>query len=229
MESLVPEISLVIPTFRGEGTLPALVEEIVTVLSKRSFEIILVDDGSGEDTRDVLQRICETHDRCRSIILEHNRGQQQATLTGLRECRGGLVVTLDDDGAHDPSEIPGLLEMLDRGYDLVFGVPRDGSPGGVKPGSFLRDWLFYRLLGAPRGVRVSSFRVFRKELLLQALSEPLPGFIYLSALLLRQRPLSGSREVVFRRGGPSRYGFGSRLKLFLQLFYFYGVRRPFRG
>ncbi len=226
---MTPEISLVIPTYRGEAGLPSLLAEIDTALGDFTYEVVVVDDGSGGETSGFLERLCRDVRRCRVVTLEKNRGQQAATLEGLRACGGAVLVTLDDDGAHDPADIPGLVALLDRGFDLVFGVSRGRGGPGITPGSYLRDRLFYRLLGAPRGVRVSSFRVLKRELLHQALSDPLPGFIYLSALLLRQRPRSGCVELFFRRGGPSRYGFGSRLKLFLKLFYFYGIRRPFRG
>jgi len=229
MEPLVPDISLVIPTYRGEARLAPLLEEIALVLAGYAYELILVDDGSGGDTAAELERMCRRYRRHRVVVLEKNRGQQEATLAGLEGCDGTILVTLDDDGAHDPADIPKLLTVLDQGFDLVFGVPLGRGGGGIRPGSRFRDRLFYRLLGAPRGVRVSSFRAFRRALLQQALREPLPGFIYLSALLLRQQPPSGSLEVFYRRGGPSRYGFRARLVLFLKLFYFYGIRRPFRG
>lgn len=223
------EISLVVPTFRGETYLPGLLEEIRIALGNRTYEVILVDDGGGAESRRRLEEIASQRGEVRLVSYPDNRGQQAATTEGLKRCRGNILVTLDDDGQQNPGDLPALITLLQEGRDLVYGVPvrGGGQPIRRRIGSAARDWLFTRLLGAPRGLRISSFRIFTRDLWGRASAGSWPSFIYLSALLLEQRPDCCHREVVFRDNRSSRYRLVALLRLYGRLFYHYGGRRMF--
>jgi glycosyltransferase involved in cell wall biosynthesis len=177
-------LSVVVPTYRSAGHFDLFFRQLVAGLRelKRACEIVVVDDGSDDGTRDLLLGLVRRakasqskgHEQAsgkfpvglRLILLERNAGQQQASLCGIIHARGDAIATMDDDLQHPPGQIARLLEKLDEGFDLVYGVPAGRSPGAVrKLGSLLRDLLFLLLFGKRAfGRRPTSFRVFRSEL-----------------------------------------------------------------
>src|SRR5688500_10521109 len=97
-------LSFVIPVYRSEAYLAATVTELVSVFEPRSaFEVILVNDASPDGVQRVIDRLCASDPRVRSLTLGANVGQHRATLRGLAEARGDIVITLDDDGQNPPS------------------------------------------------------------------------------------------------------------------------------
>jgi undecaprenyl-phosphate 4-deoxy-4-formamido-L-arabinose transferase len=120
-------ISLVIPVFNEEKNLIPLMERIRPVMSalNRSWEIILVDDGSRDRSLEILKGFT-IHPEVRVVELTRNYGQHAAILSGFSIVRGGIVVTLDADLQNPPEEIPRLIESMEKGgYDVV-GTIRKG-------------------------------------------------------------------------------------------------------
>lgn len=115
---------MVVPCYRSTGSLPLLVERLLPVLADQGVEheVILVVDGSPDDTWDVAARLAETHAPVRALRLSRNYGQHNALLAGLREVRHDITVTMDDDLQHPPEEIPQLLAALSPSINLVYGV-----------------------------------------------------------------------------------------------------------
>jgi len=124
-----PQLSVVAPAYNEAANLPDLVDELTTVLDEfqayRPFEIVIVDDGSTDDTERVLGTLAETVDPVRSITLARNFGQSAALAAGIEHVRGEVVVTIDADGQNDPADIPRLLGVLEDGYDCVSGNRAD--------------------------------------------------------------------------------------------------------
>lgn len=118
-------ISVVIPVFCGAGTIIELVSRLEVVLSRetREFEVILVNDGSPDNSWAIIEDLCSKYPWVRGINLMRNYGQHNATLCGVRAARFEIIVTLDDDLQHPPEEIPALLSCLADGADVVYGVP----------------------------------------------------------------------------------------------------------
>lgn len=118
-----PRISVVCPLLNEEGNVASVVEAVRRALaSEGSWELVLVDDGSEDDTALLARRAAARDPRVRLVRLARNYGQATATQAGFDHVRGRVVVTMDGDLQNDPADIPRLVETLERGgYDLVSG------------------------------------------------------------------------------------------------------------
>lgn len=118
-------LSVVIPLFNEQDTVPQLYQRLVAVLEEcgRSWEIVLVDDGSRDATFAAIDRICQRDSRVRAFRFSRNFGHHVAITAGLDQARGEYVVLMDGDLQHRPEEIPRFIQTLeDGGYDVVAGV-----------------------------------------------------------------------------------------------------------
>jgi len=119
------ELSLVIPVFNEEQNLEELIERCVAVCkaSQKTYEIVLVDDGSSDGSREILTAAAERGvANIVTVLLNRNYGQHPAVLAGLAQSKGEVIVTLDADLQNPPEEIPLLLEKIDEGCDVVGSV-----------------------------------------------------------------------------------------------------------
>ncbi|HEX4962063.1 MAG TPA: glycosyltransferase family 2 protein [Thermoanaerobaculia bacterium] len=119
----LPEISVVVPVFNEEESLPVLAAELQGVLRSlgRPAETIFVDDGSTDGSLEALHGLARADPAVRIVRLRRNLGQSAALAAGFAAARGGIVVTLDADLQNDPADVPKLLERLE-GWDVVCGV-----------------------------------------------------------------------------------------------------------
>ena len=117
------ELSIVIPVFNETENIKPLIIKLNEVLDKtgKNCEIIMIDDGSTDNSFEVMRELCESYKNLRIIRFRRNFGQTSAFSAGFDLARGGIVVTLDADLQNDPADIPKLLEELDKGYDIVSG------------------------------------------------------------------------------------------------------------
>ena len=120
-----PSISVIVPVYNSEGSLPELIERLESTLCAASsrFEVILVNDGSRDRSWDVISQIAQENDWVRGIDLMRNYGQHNALLCGIRMAKNEIIVTVDDDLQNPPEEIPKLLDKLAEGHDVVYGRP----------------------------------------------------------------------------------------------------------
>ena len=121
------ELSVVIPIFEEEQNIQPLYTELKGVLSDlgKTSEIIFVDDGSKDNSFDVLRKIQRDDQDVRLIRFRRNFGQTAALAAGFQHAQGDVIVTMDGDQQNDPRDIPKLLEKIDEGYDLVSGWRHD--------------------------------------------------------------------------------------------------------
>lgn len=117
------ELSIIIPVYNEEESLEPLIQETSSVLKSlgKSYEIILVDDGSTDGTYPILSRLHKNESRLKVLRLKRNFGQTAAFAAGLAYAQGEVIVAMDGDGQNDPKDIPGLINKLDEGFDLVSG------------------------------------------------------------------------------------------------------------
>ncbi|MDQ6972181.1 MAG: glycosyltransferase family 2 protein [Mariprofundaceae bacterium] len=125
-------ISIVVPVYREEENIPLLVDEVATALSGLEYELILVDDGSDDDTFARISEACERDVHVQGVQLRRNFGQTAAMSAGFEAARGEFIVYMDGDLQTDPADIPRLLKRLkDDDLDMVNGWRRDRKDSGL--------------------------------------------------------------------------------------------------
>lgn len=160
-------LSVVIPVFYGEKTLPKLVERLRATLTLISgeYEIILVNDGSTDESWSVISSLAEKNNEVRGINLMRNYGQHNALLAGIRSAKYEITVTIDDDLQHDPACIPILLAKMDEGFDVVYGAPLAERHGLFRDVvSVLTKATLATVMNASSARHVSAFRVFYTQI-----------------------------------------------------------------
>jgi len=159
-------LSVVVPVYNSEESLPILMERLASLLPTLAgrFEVILVNDASHDRSGAVIDRACSEFDWVVGIHLMRNFGQHNALLAGIRKARFDTIVTMDDDLQHPPEEIPRLLDELARGFDVVYGFPRQESHGLWRHlASRITKLTLRAAMGVETATGVSSFRVFRSQ------------------------------------------------------------------
>jgi dolichol-phosphate mannosyltransferase len=138
-------VSVVIPAFNEEGNVERLTKELVEILQEyRDYEILFVDDGSRDNTLEILKGLHTKNSRIRYISLARNFGHQNALKAGIDHASGDCVITMDADLQHPPELVPQLIEKWLEGYEVVYTI-RKNDPGL----SFLKrktSGMFYRLM-----------------------------------------------------------------------------------
>jgi len=160
-------LSIVIPVYNSSEILPELVSQLSEFLPRiaADFEIILVNDGSRDDSWEVIKRLARDYPAVRGFTMMRNYGQHNALLLGIRVARCELIVTMDDDLQHPPEEIPRLLTKFEEGYDVVYGTPQKEEHGFLRTlASQMTKIALQRSMGADTARKISAFRVFPREL-----------------------------------------------------------------
>lgn len=159
-------VSVVIPVYRGEASISEVVTRCRQTLSSITdiYEIVLVDDGSPDQSWSVIEELCEAFPEVRGIALERNYGQHNALLAGIREAGYEVTVTLDDDLQNPPEEIPLLIQALGPDVDVVYGKPVQKRQGIFRRIGTKMVVEGLRTLGGNTAPMVSSFRAFRTSL-----------------------------------------------------------------
>jgi len=121
--------SVVIPVFNEEGNLVELINRTVTACKTTGypFEVILVDDGSSDNSAAILYEAATTFDEVIAVILNRNYGQHAAVFAGFEQSKGEVIVTIDGDLQNPPEEIPNLIREMEKGYDVVGTVRKNRS------------------------------------------------------------------------------------------------------
>ncbi len=161
------ELSIVIPVYNSQEALPELVQrlEAVLPLAASTWELILVNDGSSDQSWQVIQSLQTGRAWLRGVDLMRNYGQHNALLCGIRLAHGAVIVTMDDDLQHPPEEIPRLLDKLQQGVDVVYGTPQQEQHGLWRDlASQITKLALQSAMGAATARQVSAFRAFRSQL-----------------------------------------------------------------
>lgn len=219
------QLSAVIPAFNEIESLQAVVDELEEVLRRtgRSFEVILVDDGSTDGSGDWIEDRARRDPCVHGVLLERNVGQSGALAAGLRHASGDIILTLDADGQNDPASIPQLLNALETA-DVVSGVrERRADSWRRRVSSKIANSVRRAVIGDTISDVGCSLKAYRREAL-----EDLPLFVGAHRFLPALCQFRGARvaEVPVlhrpRRNGVSKYGVGNRL--FRGLRDLFGVR-----
>jgi glycosyltransferase involved in cell wall biosynthesis len=220
--SVGPEISIVVPVYNEAPNLKDLVEQIFQVMRPmgRSFEVILIDDGSTDESPDLLRAIKQDYRELRVILFRRNFGQSAAMTAGYDHALGDMVVTMDGDLQNDPQNIPLMITTLEQGYDLVNGWRKDRQDPFLsrRLPSLIANWM----IGMATGVRLHDYGCS-----LKAYRSDLTKHLLLYGELHRFIPVlagfHGARigEVAVshhaRIKGKSKYGIGRTYRVLLDL------------
>lgn len=230
-----PEISVIVPVYNEEPNIEPLVMRLLESLKsmERSFEIILIDDGSTDGSHDILKTLQSRTPELRVVIFRRNFGQSAAMTAGFDYARGEIVVSMDGDLQNDPKDIPRLISKLEQGYDVISGWRKERKDPFIsrRLPSVLANWL----IGYTTGVRLHdygcSLKAYRKDLAKNLL---LYGDLHRFIPVLTSLYGANMAEVVVthhpRKYGNSKYGirrtYRVLLDLILMLFFQKFATRP---
>jgi len=217
-----PDISVVVPLYDEVDNVADLHRELTLALEAmgRSYEILLVDDGSRDGTLQRLLEIEARDRRVRVLCLRRNFGQTAAFSAGFDHARGAIVVTSDGDLQNDPADIPALVARLEQGYDMVCGWRRERrDPIGRR----LPSWFANKVISWSTGVHLHdygcSLKAIRYEVvkglkLYGEMHRFIPAVASWQGVALAEMPVNHRA----RTRGRSKYGFGRILRVLLDLF-----------
>jgi dolichol-phosphate mannosyltransferase len=217
-------LSVTIPVLNEEAVLPELLRRVCAVLDGipgGPHELLLVDDGSTDATREMLVAASDADPRVRSIFLSRNFGHQAAITAGLDHVRGDLIVAMDGDLQDMPEVIPGFIAAQAEGFDVVYAVRTLRKEGLLLRACY---FVFYRLMTRFSRVAVppdaGDFALITRRVLTAMQSAPERNR-YLRGLRawagFRQRPFRVERAE--RAGGQSKYSYRALIRLALDGFF----------
>jgi len=164
------DLSIVVPIYNEQDNIDDLYTAITAALDdsgEARYEIIMVDDGSSDNSYGALQCIADRDERLKVIRLRRNFGQTAAMSAGFDAARGNVIIPMDGDLQNDPADIPRLLEKLNEGYDVVSGWRRDRKDTFVtrKIPSLLANALISSMTGVHLHDYGCTLKAYRREVL----------------------------------------------------------------
>ena len=214
-------VSVVVPVYDEEDNVEPLYRSLVQALESlgRSYEIIVVDDGSEDETYSRLVPLAAVDPNLKLVQLRRNFGQTAAMSAGFDHAAGEVIVPMDGDLQNDPADIGLLLEKIDEGYDVVSGWRRDRKDGFVRRlPSQVANWLIGRVTGVrlhDYGCTLKAYRadIVRDTNLYGEMHRFLPALAYQAGARVTEVPVAHHPRVT----GRSKYGLGRTIKVLLDL------------
>ncbi len=213
--------SVVIPVYNGEKTISPLCVAIREQFNRLNlpYEIILIDDGSGDDSWEIMQNIRKSDHHVKIVRLMRNFGQQNAILCGFKYTMGDFVITMDDDLQHPPAELPKLINAMNDDVDVVIGALAEKQDTRIKKwGSSLIRYLNGVIFKIPKTLKLSSFRIIRRTVVNHMVQTTTP-YPYISGLLFSFTDRVSNTPVEHhpRTQGQSNYNFRKLVRLAFNL------------
>jgi len=217
-------LSLVIPIYNEEENLPFLFDSIYNTMNilGQSWEVILVDDGSQDNSLSVLKEYAQKDaDHVRVISFRRNFGQTAAIAAGLDYAQGEIIVLLDADMQNDPADIPMLLAKLDEGYDLVSGWRKSRKDNALTRNfpSMIANWIISRVTGVHLHDYGCTLKAYRRDVLEGfRLYGEMHRFIPVYASSVGAKIAEMPVNHYPRKFGKAKYGLERTAKVILDLF-----------
>ena len=217
-----PYLSVVVPLYNEEESVSTLVDRILEAVHPQglSFEVVLVDDGSGDRTWEIIEDLVASRTNLRGVKLQRNFGQTSAMVAGFEQARGEIIVTLDGDLQNDPADIPMLLDKIDQGYDIVSGWRKNRQDHFAR---VLPSRVANFMISVTTGVRLHdygcSLKAYRANCIksLKAYGE-MHRFFPALASMTGARITEVEVNHYPRQHGVSKYGFNRIFKVFSDIF-----------
>lgn len=217
---ITPTVSCVMPAFNEARNLGIVVPQTLAALQQLSpqVELIVVDDGSQDDTVSVMQHLCAAHDHVMYMRLSRNFGKESALTAGLDATRGEVVILMDADGQHPTSLLPEMLSKWKQGADVVYAVRKTREDQSALQARLIG--LFYKLINWGSHIDIPAnagdFRLMDRQVVnaLKALPERhrfmkgLYAWVGFNSMAINYEPLP-------RADGLSKFGLGGSLSLAL--------------
>jgi glycosyltransferase involved in cell wall biosynthesis len=219
---MVPEISVVIPLRNESPNVPQLHRELTETLEAfgRPYEVLAIDDGSTDDTFALLAGIQARDSRWRIVRFRRNFGQTAAFAAGFARARGRYIVTSDGDLQNDPHDIPGMVEQLERGPDIVAGWRKDRKDPFLnrRLPSMIANWIISHATGVKLHDYGCSLKIFRSEVvkpmkLYGEMHRFLPAIASEMGVTIEERVVNHRARI----HGASKYGISRTIRVILDL------------
>lgn len=221
------KLSFVIPCYRSEKTIGTVVAELINVIGKKNnYEIILVNDGSPDNTLETIINLSKKNKNIKVINLSKNFGQHGAIMAGLNAVNGDIITCLDDDGQTPADEVNKLINKINDGYDVVFAKYEEKHHSLFrKCGSRINDLMAQYLINKPKNITLTSYFSCRSFVIeeIKKYTNPYP---YVSGLLIRATNNVTSVNINHksRLVGKSNYSFLKLVQLWFNGFTAFSVK-----
>lgn len=182
-------LSVIIPVYGSAEILPELTSQLQATFDnikslRDKYEVIFVCDNSPDNSWSVITSLAEENSFVRGILLRVNGGQHNALMAGFAQASGNVIVTMDDDLQHSPSDIPAMLACIENGSDVVFAKFKKRNHAAWKiAGSMINDVAAGVLLDKPKNLYLSPFRAFKSSICEEILKYKGP-YVYVDGLIL---------------------------------------------
>ena len=216
------KFSIVVPLYNEEGSVDRLHCGLTRVMREfgQAYEILFVDDGSSDQTAEIIEDLSGIDPSLRVITLGRNFGQTPALKAGFDAARGDVIISMDGDLQHDPAEIPRFIEKLDEGFDIVSGwrEKRNDTWLTRRLPSRIANWTMAQISGVPLHDFGTTFKAYRRETI-----QSIPLYGELHRFIPALAAWSGARIVEIpitnppRQYGKSNYGISRTFRVFLDL------------
>lgn len=203
-----PTLSVVVPLYNEEDNVIAMQQELADALQGIDYELVLVDDGSTDQTVARVQQ----YERVRLLCFAKNAGQSAAMHAGIHAALGAVIVTIDGDLQNDPKDIPALVKKLDEGFDMACGYRAKRKDTAFKRvQSRIANYVRSRFVGdgvRDTGCTLKAFKQECREALLpfNGMHRFMPALIKNMGWKVTEMPVNHRPRVA----GVSKYGFGNR-------------------
>lgn len=218
------KLSVIIPVYNSESTIALLVDKLQQALQGVLFEIVMINDGSRDNSEKVCKQLAKQFSNVRFVSLRRNYGEFNAVMCGLNWVQGEYSVMIDDDFQNPPDEILKLIETAEKGdYDVVYTYYSKKEHARYRNmGSSLVNWITSYSLNKPKDLYLSSFKLIRKEVVEEIIKYQGP-YPYIDGLIFRITRNIGTVQVMHqkREEGASNYTWRKLISLFLNILFCY--------
>ncbi len=223
------KLSICIPVYYGQDSIEELIKSIDKEFKSKNFtdfEVILVNDGSKDNSAKICENLCTQFKFIKFINLRKNFGENNAVMCALNYCSGEYAVIVDDDSQNPPSEIFKLLDEIEKGFDVVFAnyhVKKHSLFRNL--GSKFNDFFATWLMDKPKNLYLCTFAIIRRDIIDEIIKYKGP-FPYIAGLILRSTDNFSSVYVEHksRECGHSTYTLGKLIHVWLSMFVNFSIK-----
>jgi len=213
------KISLVVPVFYEQECILQFIKEVKNIFEilegKYLYEFVFVDDGSQDNTCDLVKKEAETDSNIKLIEFSYNHGKQWAVSAGIKYATGDFMIYMDPDLQDPPEEIPRFIEEIEKGYDLVFGIRKERRDSLINViFSKLFWWVLEKFTGLKIPTGIAVMRIFNKKFATRFLSYPEQNRFIEGIFMhvgLKQTAIEVSQRERF--AGVSKFNFRRKMRL----------------